>query len=221
MSSVPAPLKKVLTKHCPFETTSMRMIQRVCALYLGSQGTITREALFELCEAAGLDELKNFRPNFTMNMKKDEAFFKLDKHPASWTLTSEGKAEAKRVFDNSEAPSTQPSRAGKPKAAKKAKTSKKKASSKKSTKKASAKGKGSKKKTSKKSGGKKKAASKKKTSKKKAAAKPKAKKKASTKKKKTSAAAKARLKKKRDLSKKADKPAAEPAPAAAADANNW
>jgi len=129
---VPAKLTKVLEQHLPTDTSSSRAIQRVAALYLGhTAGAITNDGLRELCRALllfdyeGATGRNTFGANFTVNMKKDEAYFAGD-YANGWKLTADGKAEAKRIFDQGEAPTRRRS-SGNPKAAKapKAKAAKK------------------------------------------------------------------------------------------------
>lgn len=125
MSNLPTTLKKVLDEHLPFDSSSARAIQRCIALHVGhtSRGKIDPAVLREQCEAANLFdyvpegyEKNTFGANFTVNMRKDEAYFEGDKD--GWKLTNEGKAEAKRIFDKGEAPTKR--RTSAPKAEKKA-----------------------------------------------------------------------------------------------------
>jgi hypothetical protein len=117
MSNLPTALKTVLDKHVPFDTSSARAIQRTIALFVGhtTKGKIDPATLRDLCDKADLFSIEagkgptggyagrnTFGANFCSNMVKDSAYFDGDK--TGWKLTSEGKAEAKRIFDKGEAP---------------------------------------------------------------------------------------------------------------------
>jgi len=112
MTALPTTLKKVLDEHLPFASTSARAIQRAIALHIGHTtrgGKIDPIALREQCEEANLFnyvpegyEKNTFGANYTVNMKKDAAYFDGDK--TGWTLTDDGKTEAKRIFDKGESP---------------------------------------------------------------------------------------------------------------------
>lgn len=107
-----AKLKKVFTAHLPIDESSSRSIQRVVALYLGHTVTkIDPQVLREVCSDLGLFDYEgggkkkenNFGANFTQNMKKDVALFDGD-HSTGWKLTAAGKAEAKSIFEDGNAP---------------------------------------------------------------------------------------------------------------------
>ena len=133
--TTPTELKKVLDAHLPFALSSARAIQRVAALYLGhiaSNNKINPGELRALCDGLDLFAVEaaqgstryagqsTFGANFTANMKKDHPYFDGDK--GGWVLTAEGRAEAKRIFVQGEAPTKRRvSSDAKPKAEKKAK----------------------------------------------------------------------------------------------------
>lgn len=150
MTAVPTALKNVINTHLPPADNSSRSIQRVCALFLGLGGKkIAKDALHEVCEGLSLFDYDNgsgkntLAANFTQNMKKDHAYFDGD-HKTGWKLTTEGRAEAKRIFTNGEAPTKRRStgtkkaskKKAKAKAKKKAKAKPKKKAAKKAKKKA-------------------------------------------------------------------------------------
>lgn len=141
--AVNAKLKKVLDTHLPVTESSSRSIQRVAALWLGhSTGKIDPAELRQLCNDLELFDYEgraggnNFGANFTQNMKKDATYFPGD-HTSGWKLSAEGKAEAKRIFEDGEAPTrrrieggAKPKKAAKPKPAAKPAAKSKKASGK-------------------------------------------------------------------------------------------
>lgn len=123
-TKVPAKLQKFLDDKLPVKSASSRSVQRVAALWLGhNDGKIEPAALRDLCTAlklfdyAGREGQNNFGANFTMNMRKDAAYFDGDK--TGWKLTAAGKAEAKNIFEDGGEPTLRRVEGGaKPKAAK-------------------------------------------------------------------------------------------------------
>ena len=119
-------LKRVLDKHC----TSQRSIQRVSALFIGlSENKIDPQVLRDVVIKFDAYNI----PNFTQNMKKDDAYFVGDKD--GWKLTPEGRKEAKAIFNDGGEPTKR--RGAEPKKKTKKKTKAKK--TKKKTKKKKAK----------------------------------------------------------------------------------
>lgn len=88
------PLTAVLAQN---DGESFRVRQRICALFLGQNGTFQAPELRDLCK-----ETESYNsPNFTRNMKQDGHLYEGDRK-SGWTLSEQGQNLASEYFPAAE-----------------------------------------------------------------------------------------------------------------------